>query len=435
MSFGIPVRNGLGVGLLPSTFLSSLRIGGRPAMFLNFVGTTTLDSRITFTRATTATFVGSNGLIQTAAINTPCFDYDPVTLAPKGLLVWEQRTNNALYSEQFDNAAWTKVATTVSANATISPDGATTGDKLVEDAATSIHRVAQSFATTANAAVSYTVYAKADTRRYLSLGMGGLNGVVATFDLQTGVISGAATALGTGWSTATAVITPAGNGWYRCALSGVDTAGASRPFSISLNNVSTNPINAQGNSYAGDNTSGLFLWGAQIETGAFATSYIPTVAATISRSADVAQMTNTNFSSWYNQSAGTFIASADCPALGSRTVFSADDATTSNLMRVRSAVAEPFFIVNAGGVNQASLDGGTITANTIYTQAAAYAANDFATSVNGGAAVTDASGSVPTVSRLSIGADPSGNYLNGHIRTINYYNTRLSNDTIQSLTV
>jgi hypothetical protein len=98
MSFGIPVRNGLGVGLLASTFLSSLRVGGRPALFLNFVNTSALDSRITFARSTTATFTNSSGAIQSSAINAPRFDYNPTTLVSRGLLIEEQRINLLLNS-------------------------------------------------------------------------------------------------------------------------------------------------------------------------------------------------------------------------------------------------------------------------------------------------------------------------------------------------
>ena len=86
MSFGIPVRNGLGIGLLPSTAVSTLRIGGRPALILNFIGTTSLDSRVTFTRTTTATVTGSNGAIQSSAINEPRFDYDPTTQCCRAVL-------------------------------------------------------------------------------------------------------------------------------------------------------------------------------------------------------------------------------------------------------------------------------------------------------------------------------------------------------------
>jgi hypothetical protein len=384
---------------------------GVPALVLDFLTTTSLDSRVTFTRATTATFVGSDGLIQTAAINAPRFDYNPATLAPKGLLIEEARTNILTYSEQFDNPIWIKTGSTVTANSATSPDGTATADQLANTSfSTGMYR----FITATNGATyTTTVYAKYVSGS-VSIRVGAEGSPTTgstTFNISAGTI------VSNGVSVVSSSITPAGNGWYRCSVTFVAT-------STSVGLV-----------YYSANSSGTFLiWGAQFEAGAFSTSYIPTVASTVIRNADVALMTSTNFSSWYNQTSGTFVASANCPALGSRTVFSADDATTANLLRVRSAVADPIFVVNTGGANQASLDGGTITANTPYNQAAAYAASDFATSVNGGAAVAAATGTVPTVSRLSIGADPSGNYLNGHVRFINYYNTRLLNTQLQTLT-
>ena len=105
------------------------------ALNLNFT-TGTLDSRITFTRSTTGSYYNSAGVLSTAAINAPRFDYDPVTLESVGLLIEESRTNLLTYSEQFDNAVWTKSNASITANAIIAPDGTLTADKLVEDGVT-----------------------------------------------------------------------------------------------------------------------------------------------------------------------------------------------------------------------------------------------------------------------------------------------------------
>ena len=78
----------------------------RPTLNLDFAKTKVLDPRITYTRASTATFVGSNGLIQTAASGAARFDHNPTTGESLGLLVEEARTNRVTYSEQFDNAGW-----------------------------------------------------------------------------------------------------------------------------------------------------------------------------------------------------------------------------------------------------------------------------------------------------------------------------------------
>ena len=104
----------------------------RPTLDLAFAATKALDPRITFTRASTGTYVGSNGTLRTAGINEARFDHSPLTLESLGLLVEEARTNLLLRSEEFDNASWTKTRSSVTANAITAPDRTLTGDKLID---------------------------------------------------------------------------------------------------------------------------------------------------------------------------------------------------------------------------------------------------------------------------------------------------------------
>jgi len=349
--------------------------------------------------------------------------------------VEEARTNLALYSEQFDNAAWPKQNATVTANATTAPDGTTTADKLVEDATAGVsHRMYQ---TTASAfangtTVTNSVFLKAAERTwaYIRLELNDNTSLNAWFNLSTG-------AIGTVQSGLTATITPFGNGWYRCTVAGSVGTGASPAKNYFLVGVTTadNTTN-----YTGNGTSGVFLWGAQLEAGAFATSYIPTVASTVTRSADVATMTGTNFSSWYNQSAGTFIAEASAfvpVATTTNAVVSANDNTGSNRNNVFVFNGQWGGVTTTGGVDQANiLIGASYTPTAVAKIAYAYQANNFAASVNGGTVGTDVSGTVPTVDRLFLGVTGSGGgaALNGHIRQIAYFNSRLPNAQLQTLT-
>lgn len=426
MSFGIPVRNGLAVGLLASTFLSSLRIGGRPAMFLNFIGTDSLDSRVTFTRASTATFVGSNGLIQSAAINAPRFDYTPVTLQAKGLLIEEQRINLLTYSEQFDNVVWVKSQGAITANAAISPDGTQNADAFIENTVPGVtHDLSQLQTVAAATTYTATIYIKPIGSRTVMLILAGTGFAESRtwFNLTTLVPTT------TSGSITSASVIPVGNGWYRCTVTRPSTAAG-------LGTVSYRLWNGTTAAYTGDGTSGLNYYGAQLEAGAFSTSYIPTVASQVTRSADVATMTGTNFSSWYNQTQGTFVTQFTPSTIsGTRAVFDANDNTINESVRAQTVAADPFFVVTDGGVDQANIDAGTVAANTTYKMAGAYAANSFAASISGGAAVTDVSGTLPTVTQLQIGNSAAGNRLNGSISSISYYNTRLSNSQLQALTV
>jgi hypothetical protein len=435
MSFGIPVRNGLGVGLLASTFLSSLRIGGRPAMFLNFIGTDSLDSRVTFTRATTATFVGSNGLIQTAAINAPRFDYNPATIAPRGLLIEEQRANITLHSG-ITAANWTASGGTLANTGKTSPDGTSQMGLFTENTATSVH---QMFVTTPPSlfvvGTTYTgsVYLAAGTRRYVVVqcGPNGSNWGV-TVDTQTWTISGDFFTGGCAFTSAS--IVNAGNGIYRVTITGVqNSGGGTQAYLVVGGSLIADALNA-GTSYLG-NGSTFYAWGAQLEAGAFVTSYIPTVAATVTRSADIATMTGTNFSSWFNQTEGTVVAAYTFGAgvTAAQVVYSISTGAEANrLIGFRpDAISQNYD--ETGGGNLAFSGAANLGR---YTSAVAYRTNDMAGAINGGTVLTDTTLTIVSgKTQLNIGDRATGaRSLNGHIRQIAYYNTRLPNTTLQALT-
>lgn len=407
----------------------SLRLGTAnallPAMALDFVSSTSLDSRITFTRGSTATFVGSNGLIQSAAINAPRFDYDPVTLAPRGLLIEEARTNLLLRSEEYSNASWNKVDTTVSANALVAPDGTTTADLLTEGTAGTA-TMSQSGVITPGAAFTASAFLKRGSTDWVRLRVvNGSDSFQTWINLATGALgSGTATNAGTFLAS---TVTAFGNGWYRVTVTGTLPASPAGAFlnTSAANGSATRVSNGTYNA-----------WGSQLEAGAFATSYIPTVSSTVTRSADVASMTGTNFSSWYNQSEGTFVAD-----------FGALSGTTARILTVSNGTVNNQTWMQTGVGTQAMLQvytAGAFVAQIVPTGATAGPAklagaiktNDFAASVNGGAVGTDTSGAIGTYDRMGIGTNFNGSvgFLNGHIRSIAYYNRRLPNAQLQAIT-
>ena len=228
-------------------------------------------SLVTFTRASSGTFVDSAGVLQTAAIDVPRFDHNPTTGESLGLLVEEQRTNLLTRSEEF-GTTWSALNSSIFANTTVAPDGTLTADKIIENSITNVHGVSRGFASEslANGTVyTFSVYAKAAERGFVW--MQALNSFAKSyFNLSTGVVS----ASGAGH---TSTITPVGNGWYRCAITFTSDQTNNSYRAIGMAQVSGTE------SYTGDNTSGLFLWGAQLEAGAFATSYIPTLPTFVSR--------------------------------------------------------------------------------------------------------------------------------------------------------
>jgi hypothetical protein len=148
-------------------------------------------------------------------------------------------------------------------------------------------------------------------------------------------------------------------------------------------------------------------------------------------------MTGTNFSSWYNASEGTLVVDADAIAtnINSTTinVSYAGGGTERVQFRTDTNLAQYVYIV--GGVAQATLSSGTLTSRVPFKTAGAYKVNDFALSTNGGTVVTDTSGSVASPTELKIGRLTSvSEYLNGHIRQIAYFNSRLPNAQLQALT-
>ena len=397
-------------------------VGGRTLiqralkLSLNFTNGSPLDPRITFTRASSATRTNSAGLIEAVATDAPRFDYSPAGV-PLGLLIEEQRTNLALDSgEVFSGTGGVVVANQITA-----PDGSL-ADFFQEDTNTSEH-YAGDRAPSVAAGTTYTwsFYAKlgltGEVRR-VSVRTGGQGPASVIFDLETGSSTVVAPVVSSG-------ISSAGNGWFRCWIvytaTGTGVAVFRQQLSKGLNTI-----------YAGNGTSGLYLWGAQLEVGAFPTSYIPTVASQVTRTADIALMTGANFSSWYNQTEGTFVVAGDCILATGPSVFLIAQIAGGNDRHQIGVFTPTTATVNADVV-QANIGSNTMQS---VTTAYAYKTNDFATSSGGNAAATDAVGTVPvtltyaTLGKFDFGG---GTSLNGHIRRLTYYATRLPNATLQAL--
>ena len=410
----------------------------RPTLDLNFAGSRTVDPRITFTRASTATYFDEFGVMRTALANVPRIDFDPATGECKGLLIEEQRTNLLTYSQQFDNAAWVRQGTspnnsTVLSNAAVAPDGTLTADKLIEmpsAAGSGMHGVYRFYAVPSGA-ITLSFYVKAAERYIVRLSAyeGGVpaNPVGAYFNLSTGSVTS------TSGLTTNATITPVGNDWYRCAVSGV-SAGTTSSWSV-------DPVRVSGqSSYTGDGTSGIYIWGAQIETGNAPTSYIPTTTAQVTRAADAASMTGTNFSKWYKPEEGTLLVDYrrnSNKASGNQIPFVVSDGTTNNIIAITDSAngLNDRVLVVVGGVNQASLGSVDYTENQQMIRSIGYKKDDVSTSVNGSSAASDDLVLIPSVNRLDIGYASYflASRINGYISRLSYYPKRLSNTNLQAL--
>ncbi len=239
----------------------------RPTLDLAFALTKTLDPRITFSRASSGTYMDGSGVIQSAAAAVARFDHDPVTGESLGLLVEEARTNSLLYSSQLTNSYWNgNSGITTNPNSTVAPDGTITALSITQDTSTGEHRFGNSLNISPTANATLSIFVKPNGCRYVGLSQNTESYVTSRFDLtgEGSVLSGSGT------------IQSFPDGWYR--ISEFRSAYPYRPYFHLLDNSGSST-----KSFTGDGVSGVWIWGFQKEAGSFPTSYIPTPATFTSR--------------------------------------------------------------------------------------------------------------------------------------------------------
>jgi hypothetical protein len=312
----------------------------------------------------------------TSVPNVPRLDYSGVASCPS-LLLEPQRTNLLTYSEQIDDASWGKAGATISANtsATLDPSGYNGSDKLVEDSSTGFHRtnkVTSLGGSVDSSPYCISIFAKAAGRtRFRFLDNSQNTSGSSYFDLSNGtVISG------------TGKIENYGNGWYRCTIFPLKNFSTNSNAIIGL--VSTGTTE----SYTGDGTSGVFFWGAQLEAGSYATSYIPTLGSAVTRVAETAE--KTGISSLIGQTEGTFYLNLNREGVSGTVsaTFSINDGSNNNRMRILSTagIAIRILFQLNGNVVQYDVSTTSVFVNAIDQQlkiAVAYKSGDIAVYING----------------------------------------------------
>ena len=352
--------------------------------------------------ATGTTYYPTTGSIY----NAPRLDYDPVTLAPRGLLVEEQRSN-LLTESDFRNGL--SDAPSRGGGALIT---ATTFYSYLANASlgfgwdgTTLVFAYKPFTPAASTVYTMSVFVRMDDGNAPSFGSATFNSNLNDFALMVG---------GSFIAANTFVVQNMGNNIYR--VIGTLTSSAS-------------PTSNTGVLKYGTNSNRTFrVTGWQLEQASFATSYIPTLAASATRSADVASVAIASFP--YNQSEGTIVANAELLTAQSpayRTVYQLRyvDGTNrlSSILVINSSTLQNGSAVS--GVTTAALNS---TVATSFKNAFAYKTDDFAASTNGGTVVTDTSGAVPPAADLfNLGANTSVHFLNGWLRQITYIPRRLTN--------
>ena len=379
----------------PTNFLN---VGAAPSLMLNFAREKSLEDQIsgkdliTFLRSSVGTYVGADGLIKTAAADEPRFDHDPVTGESLGLLIEEQRTNLYDNTTNFGSSNWalqTSPEVTLNTTDVLSPDGTFNAVKWTPT--TTLSQYVYDQVGNLGSSLTYT----------MSVWVRTPSGESTTFQMNLfspTQLSPVFTATDT-WKRFTWTFTP-------------QSQSTAYPVIVRELNKS------------------LYIWGPQIEVGSFATSYIPTDAFAVTRQPDIAQITGTNFTDWYNATEGTIY----CSAIGREAddyYWSISNNTTSTLLLSQTNFD---LFVNNGGSTQAAINTGT-TANIQTKVASAYKANNFAAVKNNQTLGTDTSGSIPTVDRLRLGTHGNGtNELNGHLKQLIYYPARISDIKLQQMT-
>ena len=398
--------------------------------------TSTTSSRAESNSLSTSVFVWGAQLVE----GTEPLDYLPTTdrldiaridysAGEPALLLEPQRTNLLLQSSSFDSGAWGKTAVSVTANTTTSPSGVIDADTFSADGTNSFHGIYQSASVVSGTTYTISIYAKKNTNNFIQLFAGSLtfgSNVWANFDLNNGVV-------GSVGSATTASIQNAGNGWYRCIITGaaISTTSNLAPF-YSLVTSETSP-RAEVNTLS----TSVFLWGAQLEAGSYSTSYIPTTSASVTRNRDVC--VKTGISSLINSTEGVLYAEINALKypVDVNNWLTITDGTNANSVGIQFETnGKATGRIEVGGVGQASITTSVDYSNFIKV-AFKYKENDFAWWVNGVEVGTDLSGiTFPsnTLNSLQFAYGAGGNNWNGNVQNVMVFPTVLSDDELATLT-
>lgn len=375
------------------------------------------------TRDSIATRVNKEGLIEVVGKDKLRIDYKDST---KGVALLEPaRTNLVTYSEGFDNSYWIKSTASVTSGHS-DPKGSLDAFKIIEDTSTSFHRIYGSFTMVSGQSYTVSVFAKAGERNFIALSSNVSSGT-AVFDLSNGVVSAQEA------NVVSSKITPLGNDWFRCEMTSVgDASGAKNVFIAVYKNNTFTP-------YTGDGTSGVFIFGAQLEAGSYPTSYIPTSGAEVPRAADVAN--GAGNSEVFNDSEGVLFANIASinNILTNNSEVSLSDGSASNrvFIRYNNISNELRTSIRVSSTNVFD-NTETMPDTTMFAKVAVkYKENDFSAFINGFKVGFDTSGSVfsaNTLDTLNFDRYDGVNGFYGKTKEIGVYDAVLTDAELEALT-
>ena len=380
----------------------------------------------TVTRASTGYAQTSGGVLQS-------FASGELRRTDKGVLIEGARTNLCLQSQTFDNASWVKSRTTVSADAVAAPDGTTTAYKLLETVDSGTHRAYQKFTKAASAITyTYTLYLKAAERTFAHIRLaetGEVNQATVGVNLSTGELG---TPDGSGITSISAAVTALANGWYRLSLTGTTTTDTVlTAYVMSATGLTSGDV-----SFAGDITKGVYIWGAQLEAAAFASSYIPTTTASATRAADSLTVTGVTGLDYPLTLYAEFERASDSGAHSG--VFEVNSGSSNDraLLNINSSDLMQVY-ARTSSVDQvsATIDG-ALAIGTVYKTAARISTNDSRHALGGTLGTQDTSCTNPaTPSKIVFGNQNSETLpIYGYLRRAALFTRALTNAELQAIT-
>jgi hypothetical protein len=411
-----------------------VRTAIQPTLDISFSRSNTLDSRVTFSRGSISTYVGPDGYIKYAQPNQARIDYDLITGQSKGLLLEDQRTNLSVYGSDVGNVySWAQQygipgSGAITQNYATAPDGSNNAAFLYHTNNVSTYKnIQQSVLISTNTNYTFSIWAKNAGEQTIGVthfdGYSGLNSYSFYYTWATDTFS---TPLIVG-SSETSIVSPSRdiypNGWVRIKYTTNFPSGPNRYITYkwelgSIANTST----------------GFYLWGSQVEAGPNASTYIPTAGSQATRLTDTADIVGGNFASWYNQAEGTILVDLiPYPNMPYGGVLTIGDGTANNCLHIWEAgsqlIAEVFSssISYGSGLGYFSLNSGKF--------ALAVKPGNYAEAFNGSVQSGTNNFQQPLVDRMYIGRSRFNALLfNGWVKRITYYNQRLPNATLSTLT-
>jgi hypothetical protein len=412
-----------------------------PSLSLNLAGSRTLDPRITFTRTSSGTRTNSQGLIEVVPENYPRFDhrYANGEIESLGLLIERVRTNLKIRSEELQFDFSRASITTISENEIISPDGLQTADGIVPNATLGSHYLDKVFTSTSGITTSQNICCSA----FFKKGVGrdvwlqiyeesgnAYHGVQFDFETETLTFRNSNEYITGGGVTTDYGVMKYPNGWYRLWVAGYpNTTTTGRRYRIRLTDASG------GLEFSGDAVSSyVYPWGVQVEIGAYPTSYIPTVASTVTRNQDRVLIDGERFLQWYNPVEGTFFCSTNDPR--GTVVFGVGNTFDNTIY---TTVGGSFSgTMRSGGSGTSFV--GTISNSGTSKVAFGVKTDNSALCINGVITGSSLTADMPiNPIRLTLGASAwsptaGDNQVDGTISQLIYYPTRLPNAQLVSLT-